>query len=303
FVDSGGPGNSIHVSFTRVGSTYHAKLALRGEGGDATLERSFADRAENCLHVAEALVLGTTLLLEDGTALLTSEAAASATTAATSTSTATPPSSEAALAAPVAVAAPLPTIANTPKTRNASNGASGAGSQPTRVSGELWVGSVLSSGVVSSEGLGWGMGVAGLLFPFGALGVKLGADYLIGDTIQRGLTSYQFSQTTAFVAAVIDGRLSERFRLLPEAGLTFGVTHAAVVTRNPTDPGDFPFLGMRLGAAARLRLLGPLTLSVGGHLRMPFYRHIFRASGLSEAVWEQSHLGFSAEVALGLRFE
>lgn len=293
FVDYAEPGNTIHVSFAHVGPTYHARLSLRNVGSEAALDRHFEDRAESCLQVAEALVLGTTLLLEGGSELMAAEAAAVAQPARTSSkSTVTPPKP------PRDEVAPPQAQSENEAARSIRD----SGSRPS-IFGELRLGPMLSSGVVSSEGVGWGAGISGQFFALGGFGVKLAADYLIADSIQRGTTTYQFSQTAASIGAVVDGRLSERFRLVPEVGFMVGVIHAAVITRNPTDPGDYPFLGMRLGGAAELRLVGPLTLGLGGHVRMPFYRHVFRASGLAETVWTQPRLGFSAEVAIGLCFE
>jgi hypothetical protein len=171
------------------------------------------------------------------------------------------------------------------------------------VPSELKLGAVLSHGIVSNHGVDWGTFLSGSLFPFGSFGVLWGAEYIAPHAINRGKSRYEFSQTTGFIGTIKNVHLYDRLSVIPEAGLTFGMMHAAVRSTNATDPGDYPLVGARVGATAQWRFLGPLFVDVGGQLRLPFNRQIFRAVGVRDPIWTQPRFGLSAEASLGLRFD
>ena len=280
---------AIYVSFTREGSVYCARITLKSADDSKDLERRFDDHATDCRRLVDAVALGVTLLLESERGANSDDVAPTPEPRETPTiPVATPP---------LAVIAPAPT----PNAHAASVKAEKR--QSRRVPAELTIGPVLSHGVVSSHGGDFGILLHGLLFPHDTFGIQWGADYFSAQTLSRNMSRYEFSQTTGFFGAVVNGRLNERLRLIPEAGLTFGVMHAAVLSANATHPGDYPFLGMRVGTSAQWRLVGPLVLGAGGQLRVPFNRQQFRAIGVSEPIWTQPRVGLTAEFSLGLRFD
>jgi hypothetical protein len=290
FVDDDAPHHTMQVSFTRESTSYRAKLVWRDAASEAARERQFTDSSEDCRQLADAVVLGIALLLEDDAAGTPASATEASGVEPTSAAPAEPTAS-------TNVPAPLPTPKQEPQISPQP------ASEHPHVPSEIWAGPLLSGGAVSSDGFGYGIGVLGVILPMQPFGFAWGTHYQSGNTIQRGQTRYVFSETAALLGPVTVVRVSSRVSCLLGLGFLVGVTHAAVVTRNPTDPGDFFFAGARFAAAARVRLIGPLALSVGGQLRTLFNRSVFRAQGLAEPVWKQPRLSALGEIGLGLQFD
>jgi hypothetical protein len=292
FVATSHSAPAIYVSFTREGSVYSARISLSNADSTQGFERRFDDQSTHCQRLVDAVLLGVTLLLENEQDEETSKAPSTPTSAETA---ALPPPPQLTPSPDVIALKDPKNSEDCPKTRPIR--------ESPRVPSELKLGMVLSHGIVSRHGINWGTVLSGSLFPFGAIGIHSGAEYIAAHDLDRGTYHYEFSQTAGFIGTVMNVRVTERIRLTPELGLMFGVMHAAVRSTNATEPGDFPFMGARGGAAAQWRLIGPLFVSVGGQLRLPFNRQVFRAVGVTDPLWTQPRLGLSAEMSVGLRFD
>jgi len=134
---------------------------------------------------------------------------------------------------------------------------------------------------------------------------QLGDAVVLGITLllEGGAPNERVSRTAASSGVRDDGSAASPKNPTTASTTTPQTQDSGKATRNPTDPGDFPFVGARLGAKARMRLIGPLALSLGGTARMAFNRAVFRAEGLPEPVWSQPFWGLEAEVGLGLCFD
>ena len=281
----------IFVTFSRKEDAYHAKIALRRNRHTAVLERQFADGSLSCDALAEAAILGITLLVEGE--------AASPVDGPSREHIGLQPQRDAAIEP-----TPPPSAERAPPSPGVEPRYPPSGADDNRAGGpasELSVVLLVSRGVVPATG--WGGAVSGAIVPRARLGIRWGADYLAGDTISHGTTSYQFTQSSAWLGVMLPFEPVTPLVVAPEAELMAGVTHAAVLERDPVDPGDHPFLGVRTGATITLHLLGPMALRAGALVRAPFTRVVFRANGRDDPVWAQPHFGFTAEVGVVLRYE
>jgi hypothetical protein len=292
FVTTSNSAPAIYVSFTREGSVYSARIAFSKADSTKGFERRFDDEASHCQRLVDAVLLGVTLLLDNEHEEDTKESA-SAPVSAVPANFLPPPQRK-----------PTPTVIAPKEPKNSEDCSKTPPKRESpRVPSELKLGAILSHGIVSSHGVDWGTALSGSLFPFGAIGIHWGAEYVAAHNLDRGNYHYEFSQTAGVIGTVMNVRVTERLRLTPELGLMFGVMHAAVRSTNATAPGDYPLIGARVGAGAQWSLLGPLFADVGGQLRLPFNRQVFRAVGVTDPLWTQPRLGLSAEMSLGLRFD
>lgn len=82
-------------------------------------------------------------------------------------------------------------------------------------------------------------------------------------------------------------------------GLLAGSVHAVPYAFDPTNPGERPFVGARVGARGALRILGPLFVEAGLDAAAPFSHYEFTVRNIG-VVFEQTPVFALASLGLGL---
>jgi hypothetical protein len=122
-------------------------------------------------------------------------------------------------------------------------------------------------------------------------------------TAREGSGVFEIGLTRLAAAATFDLSRSDDLRLSLSAGPSLGAFHLAVREPTPvTDPGDFLFAALELGAELQIAVSNHFFLALGGQGLVPLWRQEFFAAGQDEAVWSQPWLSGSGFLGVGARF-
>jgi hypothetical protein len=279
---------SFEVEVSRVGDKFHSDVYVRDETGRAVGHRSLQNDEPGCAGLVGATALAIALVI-DPEALAREPAPANVA------------AFEAPAPPPPPVPAPTPPVTPPP--------APATEAEPARALAPLAPPSPVT--------IAWRAQVAGGLVPrvapgfelsFGArLGRRWGfgasASYSLSRNVVQGIGSLDIGLTRASLRASFEATGSENVRLLLAGGPSIGALHVAVLTPAPvTDPGDYPFVALELGAELQLAVTKALFLDLGVTALTPVRRQEFLVRGQAEPVWSQPALAGLGYFGVGVMF-
>ena len=278
---------SFEVEVTRFGSRYHSDVFVRDAAGKALGHRALESDEPGCGALFAATALAIALVIDPEAAQR--ESSVTQGVAAFEAPPSAPP--------PVAVPVPPPAVVAPPKSEPAPPAPAPAAPTPATMS----LRSMLLSGLV--PGLAPGFGLAATARPTGRWGYALSGSYTAPRTVREGEGIFEIGLTRATAALTLDAAQSPALRLVLSAGPSLGAYHLAVLEPVPvTDPGDFLFAALELGATLQVLVSNNVFLELGGQGLVPFKRQEFLTRGQATPVWSQPWFSGGALLGVGARF-
>jgi hypothetical protein len=278
---------SFEVEVTRFGARYHSDVFVRDAAGKALGHRALESDEPGCAALFGATALAIALVIDPEAAQRESGAAQGV-----AAFEAPPP------AAPSPVPPPPPVIV--PPARTSERPPSPVAPPPaTAVTMSLR--GLLLAGAVPA--LSPGLGLAMAARPSARWGYGLSASYTAPRTVREGEGVFELGLTRGTVALTFDAARSEAVAFVLNAGPSFGAYHLAVFEPMPvTDPGDFLFAALELGANLQVSASKTIFFELGGLALVPFKRQQFLVRGQAAPVWSQPWLSGGGLLGVGARF-
>ena len=278
---------SFEVEVTRFGARYHSDVFVRDAAGKALGHRALESDEPGCSALFGATALAIALVIDPEAAQRESGAPHGV-----AAFEAPPP------AAPAPVAPPPPAVAPSPR-KSELPPVPLAPAPPIVVTMSLR--GLLLAGAV--PGLAPGVGLAATARPTARWGYALSGSYTAPRTVRGGEGVFEIGLTRATVGLTFDAARSEAVRLVLSAGPSFGAYHLAVIEPVPvTDPGDFLFAALELGANLQVAASERIFFELAGLSLVPFKRQQFLVRGQAEPVWSQPWLSGGGLLGVGARF-
>lgn len=159
----------------------------------------------------------------------------------------------------------------------------------------------LTAGLVADTSPGFELSVSGR--PSERWGYALAASYALSQTASRGIGSLDVGLTRASALLTFDAARSETVRLVLGAGPSVGALHVAVRRPAPvTQPGDFWFAALQLGAGIQVSVNKEIFVELGGAGFVPLARQSFLVRGQTEPVFRQPVLSGLGFLGVGAKF-
>jgi hypothetical protein len=279
---------SLEVEVTRFGSRYHSDMFVRDGAGKALGHRTLESDEPGCAALFAATALAIALVIDPEAAQRESSV-----TQGVAAFEAPPPAPP-----PVAVAPPPPLVVTPPSSAPAAPPPAPAlATTPVTMS----VRGVLTSGLV--PGLAPGFGLSATARPTPRWGYSLSGSYTAPRTVREGVGVFEIGLTRATAALTFDAAQSQALRLSLSAGPSLGAYHLAVLEPVPvTNPGDFLFAALELGATLQVTVSNGLFFELAGQGLVPFKRQEFLTRRQDEPVWSQPWLSGGGLLGVGARF-
>lgn len=272
---------SFEVQVTRVAGRYRSDVFVRDEAGRAVGHRTLENDEPGCQALFGATALAIALVIDPE--------AAGRQPAATAAFEAPPPAPPPPVPSPPPVASPPPPRLVPPAPPRAAT--------PVTLSLRGHVSGALVPTVSP------GVALAFSARPSARWGFAASGWYVAPQTARQGEGDFSIGLTRGSLVVTFDVAASERIRLVLQAGPSLGAFHLAVRAPAPvTDPGDFWFAALELGANLQLAISERVFLDLGGAGLAPLLRQEFSVRDDREPVWEQGLLAGTAYAGLGARF-
>ncbi len=279
---------SFEVEVTRFGSRYHSDVFVRDAAGKALGHRALESDETGCGALFGATALAIALVIDPEAAQR--ESSVTQGVAAFDVPPPAPP--------PVVAPVPLAVVAALPNPEPAPPPAVSLGATtPVTMSGR----GLLMGGIV--PGLSPSFGLAATARPTPRWGYALSGSYTASRKVRQGIGVFEIGLTRATVAVNFDAAQSEALRLVLSAGPSLGAYHLAVLEPGPvTDPGDFLFVAVELGAQLQVAVSNSFFFELGTQGLVPLKRQEFLTRGQEEPVWSQPWLSGGVLLGVGARF-